>query len=337
MQNYTPIQIQTAYGLNLITAPQNKPLGYGIKLAIINIYHYSNLQNDLNKYCSKYNLKPITLNIINQAGNLSNYNWALQANLATQIVNTVAPGATVYVIEAKSTNFNDIKTAVSTAVNLGVNIISMGFGTNEFSTESSIEHLFVNSNILFCVAAGDNNTVNYPSSSANVVSVGGSNLLLNSNNTRSSETAWSQSACGTSLYTVKPSYQSNVNSGTKRNIPDVALVANGFTVYSSINGGYLSLSSTSLSCPLFAAIMAVANQFRKVQQKPMLTSVVTKSNCLQNYLYKTIYANDSLYHTCMYDIITGSSGNFEATTNYDIATGLGSVNANTLCAQLVNL
>lgn len=330
---YTPIQIQTAYGINQIQTPSNKPCGYGIKIAVISCYHYSNLQYDLNTYCKKYKLTPITLKIINQAGNTRNNDFALIINSAVQMINTVAPGATVYVVEAKSNSINDIFTALETAVNLGVNIISMPFGAEEFSKQSSYEYLFLNSNISFICATGDSHDVLYPASSTNVLAVGGTNLTLKSNNTRNTETNWSDSGSGTSLYSPKPNYQNSINSSGYRNTPDVSLLATpGAIVYCSILGGYYNFSETAVSCNLMAGIIAICNQLRKAISKPMLTTIATSPNCIQTYLYNTIYNSSSLYSSTMYDIKSGSTN-----VGYDITTGLGSINANEFCNQLVNL
>ena len=337
---YTPIQIQTAYGLNLIPLQNGKTLGSGIKIAIIIAYHYANLQPDLNTYCNKYKLAPITLTIINQAGNITDKGWALECNLDTQMINTIAPGAKVYVVEAKTNSFNDLQTAITTAVNLGVDIISMSFGSSEFLAQSSLEHLFTSSNITFIASSGDAIYPNYPATSSNVVAVGGTTLTLNSNNTRKTEITWAYAGVGPSKYTLTPIYQKGVNSTKYRNIPDVSLTgstADGFVVYSSVNGGYFSVGGTSVSAPLFAGITSVANQLRKNASKPLLTSISTSSTCLQTYLYKTIYTSQQLYSTCMYDITSGSDGSYTAVVNYDMATGLGSVNSNTLCSQLVNV
>lgn len=333
---YTPNQIKTAYGLDLISPPAGKPLGFGIKIAIITCYHYSNLQSDLNKYCKQFNLTPLTLNIINQAGNISNSNWALESCLDTQMINTVAPRATVYVIESRSNTFADIKTAIITAVNLGVNIISMSFGSNEFSTQTSLENMFMNSGITFVAASGDNNSVSYPASSSNVIAIGGTTLQLNSNNTRNSETTWGLAGCGTSLYIAKPNYQSAVNNGSKINIPHLSLIGNpsyGFVVLCSLLGGYLIIGGTSAGCPLFAGIVAIANQIRRNSNKGFLTSISTSPLCIQRYLYQTIYTNNNLYSNCLYDITSGNDGNYTAGARYDIASGLGSIKANTLCTQ----
>jgi hypothetical protein len=326
---YTPSQLIQAYNLNTISIPQNRPLGYGTKIAIITIYHYSQLQNDLNKFCKKYNLIPITLNIINQAGNISNANWSIRSNMATQIINTISPGCTLYVIEARSDNFSDIKTAIMTAINIGVKIVSMGFGVDEFNTQSSYEHLFMNSMVLFVCPSG-NVGCSYPGTSSNVVSVGGTTLLLDESNNVISETVWSQSGGGTSSYTHTPSFQSYVNTTNKRNAPDICMLADpdkSFSVYSSINGGYLTCGGTSLSCHIVSAVFSIAQQLRKSINKPLLNSITTSNLNIQTMLYKLIYNNQENYEDSIRDI----SGN-----GYTILSGIGSLKPDRLCNQLKN-
>jgi subtilase family serine protease len=335
---YTPAQIQTAYELNTIVTPQNKPRGFGIKIAVIGCYHYANLQADLNNYCLNTGLTPITLNIINQASRAKDSGWAFEMCLDVQIINTVAPGATVYVIEAKSSSYANINVAINKAKNLGVNIITMSFGSSEFSSQSSMDNVYLNQNIFYCASSGDDIYASYPSTSANVCSIGGTSLYLDNLNARTSETTWPSAGVGVSRYTKKPTYQSNLPS-IKRVIPDICAVANpatGFLVYCSIQGGWFSVGGTSLSCPLFAGIIAIANQLRKAQNKPMLSSVAASSTCVQKYLYKTILPSNSLYNTNIYDITSGSIGSFRALPSYDIATGLGSFRA-ALCSTLINI
>lgn len=252
------------------------------------------------------------------------------------MINIVSPGSTVYVIESKSSSLNDIKTAISTAVNLGVNIILMSFGTSEYSTQSSLESMFMNSNISFISSSGDSNIVCYPSTSANVLSIGGTTLTLNNNNTRLHETAFPTAGAGSSIYINKPSYQSDVNNGSKRNTPDLSLVANGVIVYSSVNGGYININGTSIGASLMTGIVAIINQGRKSNNKPMLTSISTSPNCIQQFLYKTIYLSSD-YLTCFYDVTSGSDGSYNAGVNDDIATGLGSLNVNNLFVKLSTL
>lgn len=342
--SFTAAQIKYAYGLDLINIPNNKPLGYGIKIGIISIYHYSNLQYDLNKYCNDNNIHPIQLNIINQAGITTKENFSLRTCLSVQMINTVVPGASVYVIEAKSNLSSDISTAVLTAVNLGVNIISIGYSTTEYKKQLSMENIFLQNqfinNIVFVVSSGDNSTVTYPASSSNVLAVGGSTLMLNDKipPRRLSETAYSQSGFGFSTITQKPEYQNEVNSTKYRCIPDVSLIAGaGFNVYCSLYNGYYSCSGTSVGCDLMTGIIAICDQLLKNNNKPMLNSIANSQKCIQKILYETIYKNTSLYNSCMYDITAGTDDSYSAGIGYDIVTGLGSIQGNNFCTAIADL
>ncbi|WP_394243773.1 hypothetical protein [Halopseudomonas laoshanensis] len=344
---WTPQQFLTAYNVNTVVAPNNKPLGYGIKVAIITAYHYSNLQNDLNKWASKYSQKPITLNIINQAGNITNSNWALQSCLAVQMLNAVAPGATVYVIEAKSVSQKDMQTAIQTAANIGVNIISMPFGAPEFSTEGSLAHLFANTQIAWIAASGTGAGPTFPGTSPDVVAVGGTSPSLSASLVLLFETALADSAAGMSIYERMPNYQmipsvQNANTTAFRSVPDVAFNANpgsGAQVYVSILGGYFVVGGNSVSTSFFTGVVAIANQFRKSQSKPMLSSISTSSNPLQRSLYGLMSSNGGPTNsTVLNDVVDGyaGEGSYLAEPGYDIATGLGSLDVAAFVNYMAN-
>jgi hypothetical protein len=132
------------------------------------------------------------------------------------------------------------------------------------------------------------------------------------------------------------------------------------SVYTVYNGNWYGLGGTSVSTPIFAAILSLANQIRFNNNKPALTSVysptpnntlsnyIPPSNNIQNHIYKTIYTNATLYGSTFYDVTIGSTmgsvgGSSTSLTNYnseskfDITTGMGSPNATAFCNQLQNL
>ena len=88
----------------------------------------------------------------------------------------------------------------------------MSFGTNEFAGQTSFDSVFTtpagHNGITFVASSGDSSTVQYPSSSPNVLSVGGTTLNVSNAGTYVSETAWNGSGGGKSLYEAEPSYQS---------------------------------------------------------------------------------------------------------------------------------
>jgi subtilase family serine protease len=162
------------------------------------------------------------------------------------------------------------------------------------------------------------------------------------------EVAWTFSGGGFSSIFAKPSYQSSLPtgssfSGTTRGIPDVAFQASSATgglIYlslppdgdgSNVSGnttGWYSIGGTSLSCPQWAGIVAIADQ---LNGKPL--------GFINPALYKlgtTSYAND------FFDVASGNTNQtdanvpgYEATAGWDAVTGLGTPNAANLVPDLV--
>ncbi|MGZ4163350.1 MAG: S8 family serine peptidase, partial [Tumebacillaceae bacterium] len=162
----------------------------------------------------------------------------------------------------------------------------------------------------------------WPAVSPNVLSVGGTTLTTGSGGSYSSESAWASAGGGKSTYFSTPSYQSALTSivGTKRGVPDVAMDADpnsGAAVYSSTpdsgQTGWFQVGGTSLSAPMWAGLVALADQNR--------TSKLSYFTAISD-LY-------SLPSSDFHDITTGSNGN-PARVGYDLVTGLGSPKADVL-------
>jgi len=327
----TPNKLITAYGFNLITP---KPLGTGAKIAIIGAYNYPNLQSDLNRYLTQFGLPAKIVRTVNFAGSVTNLSWNVEFALDVQTIAALVPGASILVVFAKSNSFNDLLSAIRYAVSEGYNVISNSWGSYEFSFESNFDSAFTSPNTSYIFASGDNGAIpSYPSTSTRVLSVGGTTLSLNSNNTIQLQSAWSDAGAGPSAYISKPLYQSGL-SGSKRSTPDLSANSSpnsGLIIY--VTGyGFIVVGGTSLGCPIAASVITIANAKRhQVNKLPLSTS----NGQLQTYLYKTIYTNPSLYAADIYDVTVGSVGNIPCRVGYD-GCGLGAPKANTICQQLVN-
>jgi subtilase family serine protease len=132
-------------------------------------------------------------------------------------------------------------------------------------------------------------TVSNPASSPFATAVGGTSLFINKDKTMKFQTGWGNnltriadvtpnppvvpplllgfnggSGGGTSAFFSKPSFQKSL-SGGKRKLPDIAYVADAFTgVEIIITQGRQQfvtvIGGTSLACPTFSALWALANQ-----------------------------------------------------------------------------
>jgi subtilase family serine protease len=187
----------------------------------------------------------------------------------------------------------------------------------------------------FFTASGDASTWSrrneaWPADDANVVSVGGTDLVTKgAGGAWSSETAWVDSGGGISPDKIAiPAYQklsgvinsSNKGSTTLRSGPDVAANAN-FTFYTCANQTTClanEFGGTSFAAPMWAGFVALVNQ-----------QLVSQGKATIGFLNPTIYSENvtSAYSTGFHDITSGKSGSFSAETGYDLVTGWGSPKA----------
>src|SRR6266571_1843434 len=108
----------------------------------------------------------------------------------------------------RASSLNNLLGAVDYAVAHGASVVSMSWGAGESAGITASDSHFAVSGVTFIASAGDNGEgVEWPAASPNVVSVGGTSLHLDSSGNYSSESAWSGSGDGISLYEAKPSYQ----------------------------------------------------------------------------------------------------------------------------------
>lgn len=335
---YNPAQLTKAYQLSSIVTPSNKP-GLGIKVAIIIAFTYPNLQRDFNVFCTQFGLPQLTLQKIT-LGRTQNSGWALEECLDVQMVHSIAPYATILVVEASSNSFSSLNAAIVAANNAGADIISMSYGAGEFSTELATGSGFSKANCCYVASSGDTAAVvEYPSVHPNVLSVGGTSLTVDASGNRLSETTWNGGGCGYSVYINKPVYQNTITNltGTKRTCCDLSFVANPSTgVYCYYNGSWYGVGGTSVSAPCIAGYLAICNQLRVQASKAKLSTIAGSATCFQNMIYQTISKGPN-YLNNFHDITTGVDGNQSAGSGYDLPTGLGSPICNVLATTIASL
>jgi subtilase family serine protease len=211
-------------------------------------------------------------------------------------------------------------------------------------------------------------TVVWPASDPLVTGVGGTYLCTDPNNTTTrvvdsvdppsqcnsgqAEVAWTFSGGGFSHVFSRPTYQDTLPAGStaigaNRGVPDVALQASsrtGALVYISLppdgnsgllcgsapcSTGWYDIGGTSLSCPQWAGLVAIADQING------------GGLGLINPALYAIGADPARYANDFFDVTTGNNtadpliAGYPATPGWDPVTGLGTPNAANLIPDLV--
>jgi hypothetical protein len=135
-----------------------------------------------------------------------------------------------------------------------------------------------------------------------------------------------------------PSWQKGIDTASNggspfvRNVPDVAMVADGiYVIYN--NGSTNSIGGTSCAAPLWAGFTALVNQQAEANGQPAV-----------GFINPAIYTigTGTTYAACFHDIITGnnktyySQSQFSAVSGYDLCTGWGTPNGTNLINALIS-
>lgn len=272
---YDPYYLQLAYNLTASASGA----GYGQTVAIVDAYDDPYAASDLSYYRSFFGLPPCTssngcFRKVNQRGQQGRYprpdsGWALEISLDLQMVSAICPNCKILLVEAQSSNFSDLETAVNTAAKLGANAISNSYGASEFSEEatSTYNSAYNHPGIAITASSGDSGYgVEFPAASQYVTAVGGTSLVIPTGSTSrptdpNTETVWSGAGSGCSAFIAKPSWQTDAGCAN-RTVADVAAVADpntGVWVYDSfLYGGWNVVGGTSVASPIVASVYALA-------------------------------------------------------------------------------
>jgi len=249
---------------------------------------------------------------------------------------TMAPQASITLYIGYS-----ISTMVTQAIADGMHIISMSWGSSEYTSDESNFQRLADAKITFLASSGDYGSVPYststsigvlyPASSPNAISAGGTKLTLTSLNLRQSETddnrdssfgsTWGGGGGISAAFTL-PSWQSGlfytpINSGVQgsptplatRGAPDFSGPMNVYALY--FNGSISGYGGTSLSCPILAGVLARYLQLTGVRRSSVDWNIIA-------------YGNPGAF----YDITVGTNNTkitsgYAGTTGWDCVTGLG--------------
>ena len=178
-------------------------------IAIIDAYDNPNIASDLATFSTYNNLPSANFQKVKMSSFiLGNTNWGMEEALDVEWAHAIAPQAKILLVEARTASLTDLLSAVNYARNQpDVVAISMSWGGSEFSGQTSYNSYFTsNYGAVFFASSGDSGgVISWPSSSANVISVGGTTLTNGASGY--TESAWSGSGGGVSAYEPAPSYQ----------------------------------------------------------------------------------------------------------------------------------
>jgi hypothetical protein len=382
----SPAQLRSAYGIDQIsfTGAGGATVagdGAGQTIAIVEEGVDPTLGADLTTFDQFYGIPaPPSFKVVDQNGvTTQNVDIVGEASLDVEWAHAVAPGASIVVYNAAyepddpTASFENLLTAMQQASQLpGVSVVTLSYGEPESTiaaaglNEQSLDADFTTPGVTFLAAAGDSGiygdggravAVNYPSASPNVVSVGGTSIVIDSagdypGTGTSGEVAWGDGTesgvsteggggGGLSAIEPEPTWQSNsiptsIDSADARALPDVSMdsgTAQEYDVFTStLSGssdsasavGWLGDAGTSAASPIWAGLIAIADQGR----------VLAGGSPLTGYT-QTLPALYSLPSSDYHDIIYGNNGD-PAGPGYDLATGLGTPVANLLVPDLAS-
>ena len=307
-------QLRSIYGL-----PSTGGAG---TICIVDAYNYTTALADFNTYAKQYGLPVETSTVATASTNKvfqvvygsgtkprGNAGWNQEEALDIEISHAMAPNAKIVLVEASSATNAALFQAVAKANTLpGVKEVTMSFSGGETGSQTTYDHNFMQSGVVYFASTGDNGSgTGYPSTSPYVCAAGGTTL---GSGTLSDETGWSGSGGGLSSVYGTPSYQAGVTGvvGSKRGVPDLSYDADpntGVAVYCSKNPGWAQFGGTSVSSPALAGI------------ENLNGSPYASTGDFLTELYGELGTSD------LYDVTSGSNGGFSCKVGYDLVTGVG--------------
>jgi subtilase family serine protease len=315
----TPAKVKAAYGFS-----DSPTAGAGQTVAIIDAFDHPNIEEDLAYFNSIWGLPSCTtangcFKKVNQTGGstlpVANFGWSIEIALDVQWVHSIAPGAKILLVLGNTNNNDDLNTAVAYA-SQHAQYVTMSYGSDEYPEQVQEESFYTTPGVSYFASTGDIGiTALYPATSPHVIGVGGTTLNYNVTQLVS-ETGWSGSGGGCSVYFNKPAAQKtgDINCHGKRSSPDVAMLADpesGVYVYTSYNCPkadrhecWYRVGGTSLASPLFAARAAISGKIFKLASVYGGTAGPTK---FKDIVGGSSYDGISHLEFCIpgYDLVTG--------------------------------
>jgi subtilase family serine protease len=325
---------------------------------------YTHISKDLAAFDSKFGLPPAKLNVVNTiARSKTPYLAGSEEVEDTEMVHAIAPGAVLDVVlmpHDAASSIADIAAATTKVIQAGVAmhaaVISIsGSGGEHSLTSAEVAQLNAaleqarEQDVTVVASSGDAGAlsdqgpprqVSLPASDPLVLAAGGTTLDATwATGTYHGEMAWNAdteaSGGGYSSLFPRPAYQDGVaRIGAARGAPDVAADADSATAMALAfsDGGLLPASGTSAATPLWAGVIALADQ---------------QAGQHLGFVNPAIYAiaRGPAYHQAFHDAVTGDNSvlwptgvftGYNAGPGWDPVTGWGSPDAQYLVPLLAH-
>jgi kumamolisin len=314
-------------GYNLTTDLSDGYDGAGKTIALAEFSSYT--ASDVAKYDSNYSLGATAAKVVKVDGGTTDDSGEDEDELDIEVNYALAPDATVDVYEAPNSDAGEVALYAALA-SADTTSVSTSWGEPESeddeltSDNADFEEAAAQGQSFFAASGddgyednGSSASVDFPASDPYVSGVGGTQLTV-SGGAWKSETAWSDSGGGVSVEFATPSYQDAVNTGSFRDVPDVAAAGgNNSPWYIYTEGEWTDVWGTSAAAPNWAAFVADYD-----------TAATDLGGAKFGYVNSFIYpiGGSSVYDTVFHDVTSGSNGKFSAKTGYDQVSGWGSYN-----------
>lgn len=367
-----PAQIASPNGYNaqpLLTGPNGD--GGGESVALVEFSGYHNTDQHAYQQCFATTVPVVQVNVNGGTGPTNG--GSIEVALDQEVLAGEAPGLNhiyTYVAPQTSSMAGVLDSIFNHHTSQGVHIVSDSWGSCEAGVEFEAAQAATNrelqlmavAGMSFYAASGDDGSsdcarfaintpeVDDPAVQPYATGVGGTNLNPTSSHVESAWGGHGQLAGGggggVSISFTMPSWQKGIGvirpglsskkkCGGKtrfcREVPDVAFDADpntGYVIFDATDGGWDVVGGTSAAAPLMAAFTADANQFSRA-------NAGHRMGFANPFLYHEFTADPGMFH----DVKTGRNNIFggepyAAATGYDMATGLGSVNVQTMATDL---
>ena len=326
---YSPAQLHAAY---------NVPPNLGTQaIAIVDAYDLPNAITDFNTFSAQYGLPQETstdstastnkvFQVVYaqgaQPGSAVPPGWNTEEDLDIEWAHAMAPNAKIYLVETTDNSDVNLYPGDQVAAALAkVKEVSNSWGGPEYSTETQDDHYFAFPGVTFYHGSGDTGgAITYPSHSPNVISCGGTTLIMNGLSFVS-ESVWGDNprnptagtGGGPSAFEPRPAFQSAIVglTGAFRGNPDISSSADpeyGAAVFSTADGGWEVIGGTSWATPTMAGIVNAGAYF------------VANSQAENTLFYSLLGTNR------IRDIVTGGVDGdnvYRALVGWDFCTGVG--------------